>query len=64
MAATFFVLGGKLHDAVEVCLHQMADLQLAIVLHRALAEEDLNVGDMLRETLQAYEHLSVASFLR
>ncbi len=63
MAATFFVLGGKLHDAVEICLHQMADLQLAIVLYRTLAE-DLDVEAMLRVTLQAYEDLSVTSFLR
>ena len=63
MAATFFVLGGKLQDAVEVCLHQMADIQLAIVLYRTLAE-DLDFGSMLQVTLQAYEQLSVASFLR
>ena len=63
MAATFFILGGKLRDAVEVCLHQMGDLQLAIVLYRTLGE-DMDIYAVLKEALSPYEHLSVARFLR
>jgi hypothetical protein len=63
MAATFFILGGKVRDAIEVCLHQMGDIQLAIVLHRTLGE-DIDIGVVLEEPLKPYEHLSAAHFLR
>lgn len=63
MAATFFILGGKLRDAVEVCLHQMGDLQLAIVLYRTLGQ-DMDIGEIIRESLLSHEHLSAAQFLR
>ena len=33
-AAAFFVLAGNLQDAVNVCAHQLDDLQLAITIAR------------------------------
>jgi hypothetical protein len=34
MAASFFLLGGALRDAVNVCLRNLGDLSLAIALAR------------------------------
>ncbi|KAF8578745.1 hypothetical protein K439DRAFT_1361373 [Ramaria rubella] len=39
-AAAFFLLGGSLKDAVNVCIKQLADLQLAIALARVVEQGD------------------------
>lgn len=33
-AVAFFLLAGNLKDAVEICLHRLQDLQLAIIIVR------------------------------
>ncbi|KAL4956308.1 RAVE protein 1 C terminal-domain-containing protein [Aspergillus filifer] len=49
-AATFFLLADHLRDAVLVCLNQVGDLQLAIVIARAYEGDD---GPVLREILES-----------
>ncbi|KAL8645036.1 MAG: hypothetical protein Q9226_007480 [Calogaya cf. arnoldii] len=44
-AAAFFLLAGNLQDAVNVCLHQMRDLQLAVAVARVYEGDD---GSVLR----------------
>ncbi|KAL8665513.1 MAG: hypothetical protein Q9202_002218 [Teloschistes flavicans] len=39
-AAAFFLLAGNLQDAVNVCLHQMRDLQLAVAVARVYEGDD------------------------
>ncbi|XP_078741216.1 dmX-like protein 1 [Lampetra fluviatilis] len=39
-AAAFFLLAGSLHDAIEVCLEKLHDLQLALVVARLYEEGD------------------------
>ena len=39
-AAAFFLLAGNLRDAVNVCLHQLQDLQLAIAVARVYDGDD------------------------
>ncbi|KAG8894694.1 regulator of (H+)-ATPase in vacuolar membrane, partial [Tulasnella sp. 408] len=39
-AAAFFLLGGSLKDAVNVCLKQLADFQLAVALARVMEGDD------------------------
>ncbi|XP_017781826.1 PREDICTED: dmX-like protein 2 isoform X2 [Nicrophorus vespilloides] len=46
-AAAFFLLAGSLNDAVEICLHKLNDLQLAIIIIR-LYEGD---GETLKKLL-------------
>ncbi|KAJ6787479.1 hypothetical protein PWT90_02703 [Aphanocladium album] len=48
-AAAFFLLAGKLGDAVEVCLRQLKDMQLAIAIARVYEGEN---GPVLRKLLQ------------
>ena len=48
-AAAFFLLGGSLKDAVNVCLKQMDDFQLAIAIARVV--EGCNEGPILTEIL-------------
>lgn len=48
-AAAFFLLGGNLEGAVEVCLHQIKDLQLAIAIARVYEGDG---GPVLRKILQ------------
>ncbi|KAH7885922.1 RAVE protein 1 C terminal-domain-containing protein [Phlebopus sp. FC_14] len=45
-AAAFFLLGGSLKDAVNVCIKQLSDFQLAIALARVV--EQGNDGPVLR----------------
>ncbi|RKO89844.1 RAVE protein 1 C terminal-domain-containing protein [Blyttiomyces helicus] len=47
-AVAFFLLAGKLKDAVSVCLKQLDDIQLAIFLCRLYEGED---GPILKETI-------------
>ncbi|KAH6604963.1 hypothetical protein Trco_006670 [Trichoderma cornu-damae] len=56
-AAAFFLLADRLEDAVEVCLRQLKDLQLAIAIARVYGG---NEGPVLRKVLQE-EVLTVAS---
>jgi WD40 repeat protein len=63
MAATFFILGGQANDAVEICLQQMDDVQLAIVLYRTLGCQ-ADVDSLLADLFRPYEHLSSSHFLR
>ncbi|UKZ92498.1 uncharacterized protein TrAFT101_007451 [Trichoderma asperellum] len=56
-AAAFFLLADRLEDAVEVCLRQLKDLQLAIAITRVYEGND---GPVLRKVLQE-EVLTVAS---
>lgn len=39
-AAAFFLLAGSLQDAVNVCVHQMQDLQLAVAVARVYDSDD------------------------
>ncbi|KAJ4211430.1 regulator of (H+)-ATPase in vacuolar membrane [Fusarium solani] len=48
-AAAFFLLADHLHDAVEVCLNQLKDMQLAIAIARVYEGDD---GPVLRRLLQ------------
>ena len=48
-AAAFFLLGGSLKDAVNVCLRQLSDFQLAIALARVV--EGGSDGPVLRDIL-------------
>ncbi|KAL8801436.1 MAG: hypothetical protein Q9182_004453 [Xanthomendoza sp. 2 TL-2023] len=48
-AAAFFLLAGNLQDAVNVCLHQMRDLQLAVAVARVYEGDDGLVLRMLLE---------------
>ncbi|RBR23386.1 uncharacterized protein FIESC28_03819 [Fusarium coffeatum] len=48
-AAAFFLLADHLHDAVQVCLNQLKDMQLAITISRIYEGDD---GPVLRRLLQ------------
>ncbi|KAL8750180.1 MAG: hypothetical protein Q9184_006515 [Pyrenodesmia sp. 2 TL-2023] len=48
-AASFFLLAGNLQDAVNVCVHQLQDLQLAITVARVYEGDDGLVFRMLLE---------------
>ncbi|KAF8913010.1 RAVE protein 1 C terminal-domain-containing protein [Gymnopilus junonius] len=48
-AAAFFLLGGSLKDAVNVCIKQLGDFQLAVALARIV--ERSNEGPVLTEIL-------------
>lgn len=51
-AAAFFLLAGSIWDAVEVCINNLNDIQLAIVLIR-LHDSDQNIPDNLKKLLYA-----------
>jgi hypothetical protein len=48
-AAAFFLLADHLHDAVQVCLNQLKDMQLAITISRVYEGDG---GPVLRRLLQ------------
>lgn len=48
-AAAFFLLGNSLKDAVNVCIKQLADFQLAVALARIV--EQSNEGPVLFDIL-------------
>ena len=52
-AAAFFILGGNLKDAVNVCLRHLDDFQLAVALARVVEGRDDGpvLGDILNETV-------------
>ncbi|KAI9461002.1 RAVE protein 1 C terminal-domain-containing protein [Lactarius psammicola] len=52
-AAAFFILGGNLKDAVNVCLRQLDDFQLAVALARVVEGRDDGpiLRDILNETI-------------
>ncbi|KAL9584717.1 MAG: hypothetical protein Q9212_001949 [Teloschistes hypoglaucus] len=53
-AAAFFLLAGNLQDAVNVCLHQMQDLQLAVAVARVYeGDEGLVFRRLLEEKVLA-----------
>lgn len=49
-AAAFFLLGGSLKDAVNVCIKYLADFQLAVAIARVVEQGD--DGPVLRELIQ------------
>ncbi|KAF9455073.1 hypothetical protein P691DRAFT_770160 [Macrolepiota fuliginosa MF-IS2] len=49
-AAAFFLLGGSLKDAVNVCVRQLNDFQLAVALARVA--EQSNEGPILKDILR------------
>lgn len=49
-AAAFFILGGSLKDAINVCLRHLDDFQLAVALARVLEGQD--DGPVLRSILE------------
>ncbi|KAI0286916.1 RAVE protein 1 C terminal-domain-containing protein [Russula aff. rugulosa BPL654] len=57
-AAAFFILGGSLKDAVNVCLRHLDDVQLAVALARVIEGRD--DGPVLRNTL--YENIIPLAF--
>lgn len=50
-AAAFFLLGGSLKDAVNVCLKQLADFQLAVALARVVEGDN---GAVLKDILEKH----------
>ena len=50
-AAAFFLLAGKLWDAVEVCVSRLEDLQLALVITRLYEGDN---GDVYQRLLKEY----------
>ncbi|KAF4125954.1 RAVE protein 1 C terminal, partial [Geosmithia morbida] len=48
-AAAFFLLGNNLEGAVDICLHQMKDMQLGVAVARVYEGDD---GPVLRKVLQ------------
>jgi hypothetical protein len=51
MAAAFFLLGDSLKDAVNVCLKQLNDIQLAVALARVVEGEDGPIFSDLLKTI-------------
>lgn len=52
MAAAFFLLGGSLKDAVNVCLKHLNDIQLAVALARVVEGDDGPMfSDLLKTTV-------------
>jgi hypothetical protein len=49
-AAAFFLLGGSLKDAVNVCVKQLGDFQLAVALARVVEQD--NEGPVLQGILK------------
>lgn len=64
-AAAFFILAGSIWDAVEVCINNLNDIQLAIVLIR-LYDSDSNVPNNLKRLLtnEVLESSNPDPFLR
>ncbi|KAG8940912.1 regulator of (H+)-ATPase in vacuolar membrane [Tulasnella sp. 424] len=58
-AAAFFLLGGSLKDAVNVCLKQLADFQLAVALARVVEGDN---GPVLQNILK--DHVIPRAFSR
>ncbi|KAH6916877.1 WD repeat-containing protein [Coprinopsis sp. MPI-PUGE-AT-0042] len=52
-AAAFFLLGGSLKDAVNVCLRHLKDFQLALALARVVEQKNNSpiIDDILRNTI-------------
>lgn len=48
-AAAFFLLADRLRDAVNVCINQLKDIQLAVTIARAYEGDD---GPVLKEILK------------
>ena len=48
-AASFFLLADHLRDAVQVCMNQIGDVQLAVAITRAYEGDD---GPVLKEILE------------
>jgi hypothetical protein len=48
-AAAFFLLADHLRDAVNICMNQLNDIQLAVTLARAYEGDD---GPVLKEILE------------
>jgi len=63
MAATFFILGGKVKDAIEICIHQLEDIQLAIMLYKMLGETSVGIGEAIDEFLKPHTG-SAVEFLK
>jgi RAVE protein 1 C terminal len=57
-AAAFFILGGSLKDAVNVCLRHLDDVQLAVALARVIEGRD--DGPVLYSVL--YENIIPLAF--
>ena len=56
-AAAFFLLGGSLKDAVNVCVHQIKDLQLAVAIARVHNDGEQVLKQMVKqEFLPAAAH--------
>uniref|UniRef100_H2YVA9 RAVE complex protein Rav1 C-terminal domain-containing protein n=1 Tax=Ciona savignyi TaxID=51511 RepID=H2YVA9_CIOSA len=54
-AVAFFLLSGSIHDAVEVCIEKLKDIQLALVISRvygadSVSEEKILLNHVLGET--------------
>lgn len=46
-AVAFFLLAGNLRDAVDICLHKLNDLQLAIIIIRLYEGDEGNLRKLL-----------------
>lgn len=56
-AAAFFLLAGRLKDAIEVCLRNLHDIQLALVLVRLYCESDFELLNSLIKFILSVEVL-------
>ena len=65
LAATFFILGGKLSDAVEICVRDLEDTQLAIILYKLLGnKQSIDMRKILDEIFQQYTDFASIQFLK
>lgn len=56
-AAAFFLLAGKIRDAIQVILHNLEDIQLALLIARLYESEQTNsVTDILTREILAQPH--------
>ncbi|XP_030754716.1 dmX-like protein 2 isoform X2 [Sitophilus oryzae] len=50
-AAAFFILSGNLRDAVEICIHKINDIQLAIIITRLYEGDGPNLQKLLYQEI-------------
>ncbi|CAF0948435.1 unnamed protein product, partial [Didymodactylos carnosus] len=62
-AAAFFLLAGKIHDAIEVCVNNLHDIQLALLIAR-LFENEQPSSSLVDDLLKTQITISPDPFLR
>ncbi|KAL1506470.1 hypothetical protein ABEB36_005832 [Hypothenemus hampei] len=54
-AAAFFLLAGNLKDAVEICIHKIEDIQLAIIITRLYGGDGDSLKKLLYKEILGYD---------